>query len=58
MWRRLSDGGDGGGLSVRLFELADVRCTRELGHLAPGPIGTESGHRGRGVGRVRVLVVR
>ena len=57
MWRRLSNGGDGGGLCAHLFELADVRCMRERGRSARGPIEKGSGHRGRVVGQVKVPVM-
>lgn len=58
MWKRLSNGDGGGGLCACLFERADVRCMRELGRSAHGPIEKESGHEEREVGHIRVPVVR
>lgn len=58
MWTRLSNGDGDSGLYARLCERADVRCMRELGRSARGPIEKESGHRERVVGQMRVPVVR
>ena len=55
--RRLSNGGDGGGLGARLYELADARCMLEHGRSARGSIGEESGHRWQVVGQVRLPVM-